>query len=274
MRLFGLMVALLGAVAVGAQVAPPARAMSSAEMDSFAAALSQSLASRCGVIRPANARERAAVLSAARGVSPVAALHAQGLTPQAVSWVQLQVPLNVQAVAAQFSALCTPGRWVLGSALDGATLGVALWSDQLLPWMSDVRRREAGVRAALDAINLERVRGGSCGAARMAPSSPLVADARLRQVSLDYLAAQLQRPTGHLGADGSTPATRAARAGLEGDVEEVLAYGLSDPLRVVQAWMASEAHCRVLRDPRLRRIGLDYQLGGVPGAVWGALLAP
>lgn len=187
-----------------------------------------------------------------------------------VRWMQFQAPLDVKASAAFFLPYCSAGSWVLGGAVDGGTLGVVLWPDDRPAWMYDGARREVGVQAALDAINLERVKGGRCGGEVVPPSAPLSVDRRLRQVILNYLAVQAKRPTGHRGADGSTPASRAGVL----EVQEVLAYGVVSPQAVVAAWFASPSHCQALRDPSMRMIGLDYQLGGTHGVVWGALLAP
>jgi hypothetical protein len=60
----------------------------------------------------------------------------------------------------------------------------------------------------------------------------------------------------HYGADGSSPASRATKAGYKGLVAENLAIGYSEATAVVEGWLKSEGHRRNLLNPNYRFLGV------------------
>ena len=78
--------------------------------------------------------------------------------------------------------------------------------------------------------------------------APVAADPALMDAAADYAAELTHREDfGHIGRDGSTPPTRAQKAGYEGgDVAENLAAGYSDADAAVEAWMQSPSHRSVI----------------------------
>ncbi|MDX2272677.1 MAG: CAP domain-containing protein [Cyanobacteriota bacterium] len=63
----------------------------------------------------------------------------------------------------------------------------------------------------------------------------------------------------HTGKDGSSPATRAQRAGYpSGYVGENIAAGYTTPQAVVQGWMNSSGHRANILNPNYKHIGVGY----------------
>ena len=69
----------------------------------------------------------------------------------------------------------------------------------------------------------------------------------------------------HTSPGGSTPASRARRAGYRGAaIGETIAYAVgprATPAATVAAWLRSGAHRRVLFDPDLRHVGVGIARG-------------
>lgn len=126
---------------------------------------------------------------------------------------------------------------------------------------ADARAASVGAdvhaRAVRCLVNAERERRGL---ARLRPNRALTAAAgrhardMVRRGFFD-----------HRSPDGSTPATRARRAGYPSpSVAETIAWGtgfLGTPAATVKAWMASAPHRRILVDRRVRDIGVGVALG-------------
>lgn len=78
--------------------------------------------------------------------------------------------------------------------------------------------------------------------------APVAADPALMDAAADYATELTHRDDfGHIGRDGSTPPTRAEKAGYAGgDVAENLAAGYPDADATVEAWMQSPSHRAVI----------------------------
>lgn len=65
----------------------------------------------------------------------------------------------------------------------------------------------------------------------------------------------------HEWADGTSVEQRAAAAGFHGSVGECTARGQRTESEVLQAWVDSPGHCRVIMTPAANRYGLAWQNG-------------
>jgi uncharacterized protein YkwD len=123
----------------------------------------------------------------------------------------------------------------------------------------------------LDSVNAWRARGCLCGADTMPPvpllswNDTLATAARAHASDMydnDYFS--------HIAPDGSSPIQRAMRAGYAGDyVGENIAEGYTSLAAVMQAWMASEDHCKNIMDSSWSSLGAatagtywDQEFGG------------
>jgi uncharacterized protein YkwD len=163
-------------------------------------------------------------------------------------------------------------------------------SDILTPAWRDVGVAAAGRRAfivlaapleapaagasAVNARVLELVnaaRGGRrrCGLRRLGPAPPLAASASLLRVAAGHAADMASRGVmEHAGADGSTAAERATRAGYAWrTVGENVAQGQSSPEQVVEEWLGSPRHCANIMDPDFSEMGVAVA-SGPQGVFW------
>lgn len=68
----------------------------------------------------------------------------------------------------------------------------------------------------------------------------------------------------HTSPGGSTPATRARRAGYRGrSIGETIAFAVptATPARTVRGWLRSAAHRRILLNPAMRDVGIGIARG-------------
>lgn len=102
--------------------------------------------------------------------------------------------------------------------------------------------------ALLTATNELRAQAG-CG--------PLRVETELIYASIEqsgYMATT--RNFGHVGANGSTFATRAHEAGYQQPAGENIAWGYRDPAQVMESWMASPPHRQNILNCEARSIGI------------------
>jgi uncharacterized protein YkwD len=84
---------------------------------------------------------------------------------------------------------------------------------------------------------------------------------------------------GHGGVPASSPSLRISAAGFRwGAYGEAISTGYWTPRRVVQAWLSSAEHCRILLSPQYRYIGVGVNARPVAGwtrrpGTWTADLA-
>jgi len=76
----------------------------------------------------------------------------------------------------------------------------------------------------------------------------------------------------HFNLEGDGPGARARRAGYTGRVLENLAWGQESERGVLDAWLASPAHCRALATGGQTEIGVGLSLGAAGKPFWTLLL--
>jgi len=232
-------------------------------------------ASSAGGWRTAQGSEVGIGAAVAAGADASALLRSRGLVAERSSSLKLQPPLIPGSVSRALADACVPGgQWISDVGVDGSVIGVVVWKPVVPDAMRRAPHRELFVARMLAEVNLARAHGGICGDQRFAPSQPVILDDALRMTALDYAARQVREGfTGHVSPDGQGLSQRLALHKVPpGWAGENLAYGLSDPAMVVSAWLASPGHCRNLLDPRARRMGVDYQVGGSWGIIWDQVL--
>lgn len=114
----------------------------------------------------------------------------------------------------------------------------------------------------LQLVNLERAEVGG---------APVVVAERLRKIAEDYACRMIEEdyfghtePDSHFG-----PGERAAAAKYSFyAVGENLAAGQHTAAEVMQVWMDSPAHRRVILDPSWKEIGIAVRFGGRYGIYW------
>ncbi len=128
-------------------------------------------------------------------------------------------------------------------------------------------------RQILDSVNAARAAGRRCGAKYFSPVGPLTLNSHLTAAALAH--SREMASTGnfnHREHDGSTPATRVARAGYGATriVGENIAAGAMTPAEVTEGWLASPAHCENIMDGRFAQMGIAYavNLKSAGGMYW------
>jgi uncharacterized protein YkwD len=121
--------------------------------------------------------------------------------------------------------------------------------------------RQAISRRVLELTNQARAHARRCGR-ELFPAAPAL---MLAPVTLERAAADHSQDMAnhnyfdHTGSDGSTPATRATRAGYKWKtVGENLASGIMTPEEVVSGWVGSPHHCANLMDGRFTQMAVAY----------------
>lgn len=120
--------------------------------------------------------------------------------------------------------------------------------------------------AVLDDLNSLRRDGCMCGMEEINGMLPLRWDKRLAEVALEY-AESLRKSNdagddaylfiSHIGADGSTLATRLDDAGYERrDAKENIAYIKGNEDMVIDYWLNSPTACKTIMDRKMTAVGV------------------
>jgi uncharacterized protein YkwD len=127
-------------------------------------------------------------------------------------------------------------------------------------------------RAILDAVNAARAVARKCGARAFAAAAPLAWNdalgAAAQAHSRDMAA---HRHFSHEGADGTTVAARATRAGYSWRlIGENIAAGQASASEAVAGWIDSPGHCANLMNPAFTEMGAGYGISraNLPGFVY------
>lgn len=130
-----------------------------------------------------------------------------------------------------------------------------------------VRTLEAEV---LRLVNHHRAHQRKCGAKLYRRAKPLRWDATLAKVARAHSADMAQHSYfSHNSRNGTTPFQRMRRAGYRYRYAgENIAAGYVTPESVVNAWLRSPGHCRVLMSKRYRELGVGIAKGGYYGTYW------
>lgn len=109
----------------------------------------------------------------------------------------------------------------------------------------------------LGAVNAVRASGVTCGSEWQEPARPLAWHPALAAAAERHSQDMAENDRfSHQGTDGSRVGQRASEAGYDWRrVAENIAARQPTVDIVVQAWVASESHCRALMDPRYTEMG-------------------
>jgi len=118
---------------------------------------------------------------------------------------------------------------------------------------------QKSIDKVLDKINDLRSNGCKCGNAYMMPAQPVQWDHTLHQVSKEY-ARYLYRNNrfSHETKDGKTLGDRLDAIGYRWlRIGENLGKGYHDFYDVLEAWLDSPSHCKMLMDPEVTDFGMS-----------------
>lgn len=109
----------------------------------------------------------------------------------------------------------------------------------------------------LKPVNEARTKGHQCGDTYYAPAGRLVWNNKLADAALRHSIDMAQNGTlGHIGSDGSLPGDRIKKTGYVAITwGENVAAGSSSIEEVMNAWLASEGHCKNLMNPSFNEMG-------------------
>jgi Cysteine-rich secretory protein family len=114
--------------------------------------------------------------------------------------------------------------------------------------------------ALLDAIEALRLTGAECGGEVVAEVGSLEPVPALHCAARLHAGDLIRHPAlavDHAGSDGSSALARANAAGYEGIArQELLAGDFTDAQALLDAWVASPAHCRAVLDAALDHVGV------------------
>ena len=120
---------------------------------------------------------------------------------------------------------------------------------------SDVAGASATVLARINAL---RAVARQCGSTRFAAAGALSWSGTLASAAQAH-ASDMARSNyfDHIGLDGSTPASRARRAGYTSDqVGENIGAGYASAEAALQGWLASTGHCSALMNAGFQEVAL------------------
>lgn len=116
---------------------------------------------------------------------------------------------------------------------------------------------EINKTALLEMVNQVRQSGCNCGAIYMPPVKPVVWNDKLEtaaEVQAEDMNANMVLT--HRGSDGSNAGDRIKNAGYSFvNYGENLAVGFSTEAKVMNAWIRSETHCRIIMGSRFKEMG-------------------
>jgi uncharacterized protein YkwD len=206
--------------------------------------------------------------AAARRTADGARLHdallAVGYGAEGSAAIHVATPGGDRAIARlleqHFCAQITdPTVREVGIARRGDDAWIVLAAPLAIPQPGDA---SAVSRRVLELVNEARAHSRPCGRDEFHATTALKLSLALANAALahsldmathDYLE--------HGGADGSTPASRVARAGYAWrTVGENIASGVPTPEEAVAGWLRSAAHCQNIMDPRFTDMGVGYMV--------------
>ena len=117
--------------------------------------------------------------------------------------------------------------------------------------------------AMVDSVNLLRSTGCRCGPDTMPPAPPLVWN-NLLGLAAEAHATDMyvNNYFSHISPQGTSPIQRAQQLGYTGTyVGENIAKGYATVSAVMQAWKASEDHCKAMMDTLYKEMGA-YETNG------------
>jgi uncharacterized protein YkwD len=154
-----------------------------------------------------------------------------------------------------------------------ATPGRKAWIVLAAPLAAPAATAAAVNARVLELVNAARSERRRCGLRRLGPAPPLAASAALLRAAAAHAADMASRGVmDHSGADGSTAAERATRAGYAWrTVGENVAQGQSSAEQVVEEWLGSPRHCANIMDADFSQMGVAVA-SGPRGVFWAQVL--
>jgi uncharacterized protein YkwD len=112
--------------------------------------------------------------------------------------------------------------------------------------------------ALLKLVNTVRAKGCNCGSTYMPPVDSVIWNDKLEQAALIHSIDMTKNNYfDHTGSDGSSPASRLTGVGYQWSVMgENIAMGYTTEKAVVDAWLASEGHCKNIMEGRFTEMGV------------------
>jgi uncharacterized protein YkwD len=139
--------------------------------------------------------------------------------------------------------------------------GGNVWVVLAAPFEADALKNVPAVdNRILQLTNQARSHERRCGSKQFPAVQPLALEKRLTTAAREHARDMAKHSMlEHTGTDGSTPATRATRAGYAWRVVgENIASGPTTPEEVMEGWLASPGHCENLMSPRFNEMGIAY----------------
>ena len=118
---------------------------------------------------------------------------------------------------------------------------------------------ENAVNRVMTKINILRSSGSICGQEKLPPVGPLQWDNNLYAVSKQYANYMNKYDHfDHLSRNGEDLGDRLDRYGYKWQkIGENLGYGYDDFNKVLDAWIESPTHCKMLMDPDVTHMGMS-----------------
>jgi len=210
-----------------------------------------------------SAKLRLAAQRLATGMSLHAALSSAGYLAAQSSAVHLSGAVSDAQVSSilaanDCAALTDPNLAEMGAQRRGRELWIVLAAPVALPSTRDAALIR---RQILELVNGSRESGRRCGSKMYPAVPPLALNTELTDAALAHSQEMaVYDEFEHKGHDGSSPATRVARAGYGSYliVGENIAAGAMTPAEVTQGWLDSPPHCENIMDSRFSEIGIGF----------------
>jgi uncharacterized protein YkwD len=123
----------------------------------------------------------------------------------------------------------------------------------------DLPNNSSGLNESLmlQLVNEQRQLGCNCGATYYPPTNALTWNDQLEAAALAHASdMSAKNYFSHTGSDGSGPGDRISEAGYNWRAYgENIARGQPTEQSVMNAWIASEGHCRSIMNPAFRELG-------------------
>ena len=210
-----------------------------------------------------NAKLQQAAERMAGGASLHAAMTSSGYLAAESSAVHLTGAVSdaqiARALAEHYCTTLSDSRFIdMGARRRGREAWLVLAAPLTTPSAADA---SSVSREILERVNQARHSGRRCGGKTYAGVTPLTLNAALTRAALAHSQDMAAHGTfDHTGGDGSSPATRVARAGYTQYwvVGENIAAGAMTPTEVTEGWLESPAHCENIMDPRFSEVGIAF----------------
>jgi uncharacterized protein YkwD len=209
-----------------------------------------------------NAQLMKAAAKASKGTRPADAAYAVGYEMTQLASLHLQGP----ATAAELQSVLQERSCEIVADADAREFGFYARGTEIWILVGAARgnpgKPAIAARRALMLVNNARAQGRTCGTTVFAPAMPLQLNLKLIKAAQAHAEEMARRKyVEHEGKDGSTPASRASKAGYTWKVVgENVAAGEGNVELVIDDWLNSPNHCENIMDPRFTEMGIAYSI--------------